>query len=301
MSHRPVLLNEVIQALAPKPGEFFVDGTMNGGGHAAEILKRILPGGRLLGVDWDKRILERGYSNVAERLEAPEEEVRRVLTTVHGNYADIPVTLSERALPKADGFLLDLGFSSEQLEGGGRGFSFQRDEPLYMTYDGSRKPVAEMLRELDEEELAKVIFELSGERFSRKIAKAIKAREKFGPIVSSGELAEVIRKAVPGSYERGRIDPATRTFQALRIYANDELGNLRRVLERLPEMMAKGGRVAVITFHSLEDKIVKEAFRELVKEKKAELLSKKPITASEEEIKENSRSRSAKLRALSVL
>ena len=206
---------------------------------------------------------------------------------------------------KADGLLIDLGFSSEQLAESGRGFSFEeahRDEPLLMTYDDSRIPVSAILRETDEKELANIIFELGGERMSRQIAKAIKDRERKGRrhIETSGELADVVRGAVSRGYEHGRIDAATRTFQALRIYANGELENLEKLLASLPQIVKPGGKAAIITFHSLEDRIVKNAFRTMAKESGAVLITKKPVSASREEIMKNSRSRSAKLRVIQL-
>jgi len=220
-----------------------------------------------------------------------------------GNYADLPVILETKKMGKADGLLLDLGFSSEQLENSGRGFSFNPPaggEPLIMTYDVGRKPVKALLRGLNIKELAKIIFELSGEKFAMRIAEAIKKREAIKPIETTEELCRAIRSAVPKNYEHGRIDPATRTFQALRIYANDELGNLKKVLDNLGKILKPGGRVTIISFHSLEDKIVKQSFREEENAGRLKILTKKPITPSASEIKENPRSRSAKLRAAQI-
>jgi len=200
-------------------------------------------------------------------------------------------------LGKANGLLLDLGFSSEQLEGSSRGFSFTKDEPLLMTYSDDSEPAKEVLRKLGTKELAKIIFELSGEKYAMRIAKAIKDRERVQPIKTTRELREVIVGAVPDNYERGRIDPATRTFQALRIYTNDELGNLKRVLGSMPRILKSGGRVVVISFHSLEDRIVKELFRDMARRGELQILTKKPIVPSTLEISQNPRSRSAKLRA----
>lgn len=297
--HEPVLLNEVLAALDPKPGDFVVDGTVDGGGHAEAIIAKIAPGGMLLGIDWDKRMI------AARERRALETKGRRGVEEryVHGSYADLPAILEREGLGKANGLLLDLGFSSEQLERSGRGFSFSDEaahEPLLMTYDDSMAPVAELLREAREEEVADAIWRFGGERMSRRIAKAIVERGRERPIITSGELAETVRRAVPRNYERGRIDPATRTFQALRIWANDELGNLERALANIREVVAPGGRVAVISFHSLEDRIVKQSFQRLSKAGRAELLSKKPIVPAREEITENPRSRSAKLRALMI-
>lgn len=289
--HEAVLLKEVLQELDPKPGEFFIDGTVDGGGHAAAIMEKIMPEGKFLGVDWDKQMIVARKKN---RKDAAREKY------IVGNYADLPAILKKEKLRKADGLLLDLGFSSEQLSRSGRGFSFGEsaaNEPLMMTYEDGRPSVAELLRSLKEEELANIIFEFGGERMSRRIAKAIFVRQKSHRITTSGELAEVVRSAVPGNYEHGRINPATRTFQALRIYANDELGNLEKVLAELPDILKSGGRVAIISFHSLEDRIVKRTFQALGKAGKLEITTKKPITASREEIAKNPRSRSAKLRA----
>ncbi len=292
--HVPVLLKEVLHYLDPKPGDFLIDGTVDGGGHAEAMVKKIMPGGLLLGVDWDSGMIE---AREAHRTYGRRERY------VQGNYADLPAILAREKLGKADGLFLDLGFSSEQLACSGKGFSFgedARNEPLIMTYDDTRSPVSEILRRLREEELANIIFEFGGERFSRRIAKAIKEHGRKKPVATSGELAEVVRGAVPKNYERGRIDPATRTFQALRIVANDELGNLQSVLQRLTEILKPGGRVAVIAFHSLEDRIVKQSFQVLAREQKIKILTKKPLTASREEIMQNPRSRSAKLRAARV-
>lgn len=268
--HTPVLLKEVLGLLDPKPGEFFIDGTSGGGGHAKAIESAVKPDGKILAIDWDK---------------------------TGENYADLPEILEKRNLPKADGLLLDLGFSSEHLESG-RGFSFEKDEPLLMTYDRGAKPLRQILKELAEKEIFKIIREFGEERFAGRIAKAIYERERRKPVETSGELAELVRYTVPRGYERGRIHPATRTFQAFRIYANHELENLEKILRNLAKVVKIGGRAAIISFHSLEDRLVKNYFRDYAKAGAAELLTKKPITASFDEIKANPRARSAKLRAL---
>ncbi|MEK9180057.1 MAG: 16S rRNA (cytosine(1402)-N(4))-methyltransferase RsmH [Patescibacteria group bacterium] len=296
MQHTPVLLKEVIKFLDPRPGEFIIDGTIDGGGHATAILEKITSRGIFLGLDWDKNILDSARKRIAEIRNSKSEILNTKIVLEQGNYADLPDILKRQKLPKADGLLLDLGFSSEQLESSGRGFSFEKDEPLIMTYSEERHPVAQILRELKENDLADVIFQFGGERMSRRIAKAIKERGKRKPIMTSGELAEIVRSAVPKSYERGRIDPSTRTFQALRIYANDELKNLEMALQNLPNVLKTGGRAVIISFHSLEDKLVKNYFRDYAKAGKMEILTKKPITVCEEEIRANARSRSAKLR-----
>ncbi|MEK7590486.1 MAG: 16S rRNA (cytosine(1402)-N(4))-methyltransferase RsmH, partial [Patescibacteria group bacterium] len=269
----PVLLNEVIKVLDAKEGEFFIDGTFGAGGHSAAIKEKIGVSGKLLTIDWDK---------------------------TGENFADLPEILKRKNLLKADGLLLDLGFSSEQLSTG-RGFSFQKNEPLLMTYDINAKPAKEILKELSKEELERIIGEYSQERFAERIAGEIKAREKIKPIETTQELVDVIKKAVPKNYERGRIHPATRTFMALRIYANRELENLEEVLKNIENILKPGGRIAIISFHSLEDGLVKNYFRKYATEGKMKILTKKPIIASREEIANNPRSRSAKLRAAQIL
>ena len=271
--HTPVLLKEVMGLLEPKAGEFFIDGTTGGGGHSRAIQEKIGPNGQLLAIDWEK---------------------------TGENYADLPQILADKNLGLADGLLLDLGFSSEQI-GGGRGFSFQTDEPLLMTYDPKAEPVKQILKRLTEEELAKIVKELGEERFPKRIARHIYDRERERPIETTMELAEIVRAAVPRSYEHGRIHPATRTFQALRIYANHELENLERVLKSLDSIVKPGGRVAIISFHSLEDRLVKNYFRDYAKAGKVRLLTKKPIQASREEAMANPRSRSAKLRCVELI
>lgn len=291
--HRPVLLHEVITFLDLRPGDFIIDGTVDGGGHAAAIAEAIGPMGTLLGLDWDEQLLERTRVRFSGC---------KSVTLLHGSYADLSEILRKNHFEMADGLLIDLGFSSEQLEASGRGFSFgeaARHEPLLMTYDDTRTPVWRILREESESSLADIIYEFGGERMSRRIAKSIKERERKDPIMTAGALAETVRKALPGRgrYERGRIDPATRTFQALRIYANGELENLKTLLKNLGDIVKPGGRVVILTFHSVEDGIVKRAFQSLAREKKIELITKKPVAATREEIKENPRSRSAKMRA----
>lgn len=299
--HRPVLLKEVIKFLDPKPGEFIIDGTVNGGGHAEEIIKRISPGGKFLGIDLDIDRIE----NLKKSFSAgktTEEKVFKKL--VRGNYADTKEILKNEKMGKADGLLLDLGFSSEQLEKSGRGFSFApsaMNEPLLMTYDRDAKPARELLKELGEKELAKIIFEFSGEKFAMRIARAIKNAGRKKNIETVGDIAEAIAAAVPRNYERGRINPATRTFQALRIYANDELENLKKILETLESVLNPGARVVVVSFHSLEDKIVKNIFKRHKDGGQLEILTKKPVIAEGEEIIKNSRSRSAKLRAARII
>ncbi|MDD4761618.1 MAG: 16S rRNA (cytosine(1402)-N(4))-methyltransferase RsmH [Candidatus Pacebacteria bacterium] len=286
MSHVPVLLKEVLENLKPEAGEFFIDCTLGDGGHAEEILEKLGKKGKMMLVDWDKESISRFKKKKTENTILKE-----------GNYADVKEFLKKE---KVDGFLADLGFSSRQLEESGRGFSFSRnsEEPLLMTYSDSEEPVSQILKRLTEKEIADIIYKYGGERYSRRIARAIKEQERKEKIETNGKLAEVVRRALPRGYERGRIDPATRTFQAFRIYANKELENLEKLLQILPEIMKSGGRAGIITFHSLEDGLVKKYFKNYEKEGRAILLNKKPIIASREEIEKNPRSRSAKLRII---
>jgi len=290
MEHVPVLLNEVIKILDPQPGEFFIDGTLGGGGHAREIIKKVEPNGKFLGIDWDNAAIGKFRSSVVSH--------KPSVILINDNYKNIPMILKEKKLGKADGVLLDLGFSSEQLTDSGRGFSFLRDEPLFMTYSKETKPAYRVLSEESESNLKQIIREFGEERFASRIARAIK---KNLPILNSGKLAAVVAGAVPGNYERGRIHPATRTFQAIRIFVNRELENLKIFLGEVPSILNPGARLAVISFHSLEDRIVKNRFRELKTEGLAELLTKKPMIAEAGEIRGNPRSRSAKLRAIKIL
>jgi 16S rRNA (cytosine1402-N4)-methyltransferase len=293
MKHKPVLLNEAVKLLDPKSGETFIDGTAGSGGHADEIIGKIGNSGKLLLVDWDKIN--------AENLEV-KFRGRGNVSVEEGNYADLPGILSKLNFPKADGLLLDLGFSSQQLEERGRGFSFSPsagEEPLIMTYSDESEPLKDFLMRVSSDELEKIIKEFGEERYARQIAKAITDNRQR--VKTNNDLAEIIRSAVPKNYERGRIHPATRTFQALRIYLNKELENLAKIIDELDEILAPGGRIAIISFHSLEDRIVKTKFRELSKKGRLKIITKKPVTAGPEEIASNPRSRSAKLRAAIVI
>lgn len=287
--HQPVLLTETIRILNPQPHEFFIDGTINGGGHAREILKHIGSQGFLLGVDLD----EEAIANLRRTM-----STQKNLILVNDNYKNMANILKKQKLKKADGILLDLGFSSDQLSERGRGFSFAVDEPLVMTYNDSSLPVSRILEKISEKELAEKIREFGGERLAGRVARAIKSNL---PIRTTGKLVEIIKRVLSPFYERGRLHPATRTFQALRIWANRELDNLTDFLREAPLFMNPGGRLAIISFHSLEDGLVKKYFNGWAKNGQAELLNRKPIIPSRAEIGKNPRSRSAKLRALRFL
>ena len=314
MPHQPVLLKEAIELLDPKPGEFFIDGTVGGGGHSSEILRRVSPGGTLLCVDWDKSAMERAREKISA-ISKFEFLISKVIL-VCGNYADLPEILKKQKLGRADGLILDLGFSSDQLESG-RGFSFGKDESFSMAYGEGQMAngltAVQIVNKFNEHDLADIFWKYGDERFSRRIAKNIVLERKKKPIKTTFDLVGIIRNSVPRNYERGRIHPATRVFQSLRIYVNDELGNLEKLLQNIDQIIKpKGrtlpnfakqnsvGRVATISFHSLEDRLVKNYFREMEKSGKAEILTKKPIVASKEEIQLNPRARSAKLRAIQI-
>ncbi len=244
-THRPVMLAEAMESLAVRAGGVYVDGTLGEGGHALGILQHSEPDGVVLGIDLDPRSVEASRERMGG--------YGRRAMAAHGSYADMQRIAGEYGIAEVDGVLLDLGFSSRQVEGAGYGLSFRRDEPLDMRYDPRGETAADMVNSLREEELADVIFRYGEERRSRVIARAI---VRSRPIVSTGELASVVTRAAGG--RRGGRHPATRTFQALRIAVNGELENLRRGLAAATDLLASGGRLAAISYHSLEDRIVKE-------------------------------------------
>lgn len=278
LSHIPVLATEVIEALAPAPGRVIVDGTLGGAGHTRLLLEE---GASVIGIDQDPYALNRA-----------REAALPGLTVVEGNYRDLPELLSGLGVSQVDGMLLDIGVSSFQLDDSGRGFSYHTDAPLDMRMSQSGLSAADVVNTLPEEELAAIIYEYGEDRHSRRIARAIvQAREK-APIETTVALADLVKRAYPG-FSRG-IHPARRTFQALRVHVNDELGALRDGLAAAEAVLAPGGRLAVISFHSLEDRIVKRFLRGSAT---LEPLTKRPVEASEEEQARNPRARSAKLRA----
>jgi 16S rRNA (cytosine1402-N4)-methyltransferase len=290
--HEPVMVAETVALLAPSRGGLFVDCTVGLGGHARALLDAGAT--RMLGLDRDPEALQIARA----RLEAFGDRVE----LVHADYRDLGRVLDEHQIAEVDGALADLGVSSMQLDAEGRGFSFRRDEPLDMRMDQSQGPtVADLLRDVDEEDLANVIFQHGEERFSRRIARAIVEARPSAPITTTGQLARLVRHAVP---TRGyqRIDPATRTFQALRIWVNRELERLDAFLADASERLRVGARLVVITFHSLEDRIVKHTFRALAQGRIAvRILTKRPLVPGEPELDRNPRARSAKLRAIERL
>ena len=292
VGHQPVLLEEVLQALQPRPGGAYIDCTVGDGGHAAAILERSAPDGRLLGLEADQAAV----AMAAGRL-APFGD-RVVL--IQRNFRHLDETTRQLQFPPAAGVLLDLGMSSRQLGASGRGFSFQHDEPLDMRFDPSvGLSAAELLNQLSEEAIADLLFQYGDERRSRRIARAIVQRRVTRRLARTADLVDAVQAAV--GPRRGRIHPATRTFQALRIAVNDELGALEAVLPKAVACLRAGGRLAVISFHSLEDRIVKRFIRSrAVASSEQDLLlldlSRRPVVASGSERAANPRARSAKLR-----
>ena len=286
-AHVPVMTDEVVTALHPEHGGVFVDCTVGLGGHARALLAAGAT--RLVGIDRDPAAL-------ALAAAALEEWGGRV-DLVHGDYRDAPRLLDERGIDAIDGAVADLGVSSLQLDGAGRGFSFQRDEALDMRMDTSRGPTAaELLGEVDERDLADVIYRYGEERRSRAVARAIVAARREAPLRTTAQLASIVRRVVG---RHGRIDPATRTFQAIRIWVNGELDGLDLFLRALCARLRAGARFAVVTFHSLEDRPVKHTFRALATEGDAlRLLTKKSLVPGDGEIRSNPRARSARLRAI---
>jgi 16S rRNA (cytosine1402-N4)-methyltransferase len=294
-SHVPVLLKEAIDFLAVRRGGTYIDATVGLGGHSYEIARRLGAPGHLIGLDKDPAALEIARRRLVGRSSVVGEQPDwPTVTLLHRSFAEVakgqrPATI--------DGLLADIGVSSLQLDNAARGFSFQAEGPLDMRMDPHSERTAEqVVNHLDERQLADVIYEFGEERRSRRIARAI-CRSR--PIRSTAHLADVISAAArPMNSESRRIHPATRTFQALRIFVNRELEDLQALLKAAPRILKPGGRVVVISFHSLEDRIVKNAFREGgIKDKYYRVLTKKPVTASEEESDRNPRARSAKLRA----
>jgi 16S rRNA (cytosine1402-N4)-methyltransferase len=289
IQHLPVLPGEVVHWLDPQPGQVVVDATVGIGGHAALLWPRIQPGGTLIAIDQDPAMI----AIARQRLPDPS------IGWVHRNFDDLPTILDELHIPKVDAILADLGFCSDQMGDPERGFSFQLDGPLDMRLDPTRgEPASALLRRSSEKDLADIFWQYGEERFSRRVARAIVEARQTTPIATTGQLAEIVRRCVPRSKGHG-IDPATRVFQALRIAVNDELGALERLLQVAPDCLKSHGKIAIISFHSLEDRIVKQAFRKtpiLVKE-----LTRKPVQASATEIALNPRARSAKLRVAEAL
>ncbi|MEK7134140.1 MAG: 16S rRNA (cytosine(1402)-N(4))-methyltransferase RsmH [Patescibacteria group bacterium] len=288
--HVPVLLHETIDLLALQPGAVVLDGTVGAGGHAEEIARRIGKTGTLICLDQDSDALARA----SLRLSTCAAKTH----FLHTNFRNIPAALDSLSIANVDAIVLDVGISSMHLESSGRGFTFQRDEPLLMTMAYPISEGVETARDIvnraREEDLADIFWKYGEERFSRRIARAIVEARKRSPIETSGTLAEIVTRAMP---RRGKRHPATRVFQALRIVVNDELGALSEGIAGGISRLSRGGRIAIISFHSLEDRIVKNMFRDAAKEGMLTVITKKPIVPTHAEAKKNPRARSAKLRA----
>lgn len=307
--HLSVMPEEVLLFLNPQPGGTYLDGTLGGGGHSGMILERCLPDGTLIGIDQDR-----------EALEAAGEHLKHFgisARLVHGNFGEAGTILDRLGINGLDGFLLDLGVSSHQLDSAGRGFSFLKDAPLDMRMDtGSGSTAADLVNSLPEHELARIIGEYGEERWAKRIAAFIATARRSAPVTGTLQLVDIIKGAVPRAKWEERIHPATRTFQALRIAVNRELEQLETGLRAALDRLRPGGRGVVISFHSLEDRIVKHIFREYAtgcicprnlpvcacgKKPQVRELTRKPAMAGEDELTLNPRSRSAKLRAVEKL
>ena len=303
--HIPVLQKEVIEYLKPKPNQNFIDCTIGEGGHAFAILEKILPNGKILGIDSTQELIS--------KLKKGIKKFKKNFILVCDNFVHLKEIVKKYKFEKVQGILFDLGMSSWHLEKSGRGFTFQRDEPLDMRYRrhfgrssklsaGKEGLTAEkIVNDWPEAKIEKILKEYGQERFARKIAREIVRARKIKPIKKTLHLVEIVKRATPSWYRRQRIHFATKTFQALRIAVNNELENLQKVLPQTLEILNKNGRLVIISLHSLEDKIVKNFFRENSKKGLFKILTKKPIRPSEVEKKVNPRSRSARLRAVTKL
>ena len=306
--HATVMPEETLSWLAPRGGGVYCDGTLGGGGHAERILEATAPGGRVVGIDRDEIALRAASVRL--------ERFGKRVTLVHGRFGDAAELLARMGVLPVDGFVLDLGVSSPQLDRPERGFSFQQEGPLDMRMDrGAGETAAELIARVSVDELATLLRRYGEERYAGRVARAIKEAAARGELSTTTELAALVARSVP-THERHK-NPATRTFQALRIAVNDELGELERFLERFPDLVRPGGRVVIIAFHSLEDGLVKHRFRELTQvsglpediarglgertRPRARILTRKPVVATDAEIDANPRARSARLRALEVL
>jgi 16S rRNA (cytosine1402-N4)-methyltransferase len=294
MTHIPVLKDESINGLDIKSGDIVVDGTLGAAGHTKEIIDRFENRVKIIAFDLDQEAIDRSEKLLKDK--------NKDITFVHRGFQEIDKALIELDIDYVDKIILDLGISSHQLEDSQRGFSFLKNEPLLMTM--REKPndtdltAYDIVNTWEEESLADIIYGFGEEKYSRKIAKKIVEERKNKEIKTTFDLVEIIEKAVGQHYKRLKIHPATRTFQALRIATNSELVNLEQVIEKSVKILKENGRLAIITFHSLEDRIVKKAFVKLKEKGLAKIITKKPIISSDEELKMNPRSRSAKLRII---
>jgi len=290
MIHIPVLLNEVIENLNPKLGQKYIDATINGGGHAKVILDRILPDGELLGIELDLQLFKKSL------LVFKKKPYVKNITIIHDSYVRLVEIADRKGFMNADGILLDLGMSSWHIEESGKGFSYNRLEPLDMRFHNEGLTAADILNTYSRENLEFIISEYGGEKFARKISQEIMRQRKNKPLESTFDLVEAIKESVPPWYRKHRKHFATKTFQSIRIEVNQEIKNIKLGLKEAIKTIKSGGRIAVISFHSLEDKIIKNQFRKWGKEGLGKIITKKPTSPSRAEIRDNIRSRSAKLR-----
>jgi 16S rRNA (cytosine1402-N4)-methyltransferase len=294
MVHQTVLLNEAIESLNLKPGSIFFDGTLGGGGHSAKVCQDFGHQVKIIATDRDSAAIARTSARI--------KDIKCDFNPVLSDYRQIKKILTERGITEIDAMLLDLGLSSNQLEESGRGFTFQKDEPLLMTFAEEKDQPAvtamEVVNDWQEETLADIIYGFADERYAKRIAREIVAERQNKKIKTTGELVEIIRRAVPAVYRHGKTHFATKTFQAIRVAVNDELGALHQGLQDGFESLKIGGRLSVISFHSSEDRLVKNYFRELKDAGMGKNIFKKPLTPTPEELSVNPRARSAKLRTI---
>lgn len=297
MTHVPVMMKEVLEVLPLAPGSVAVDGTLGMGGHALEMAKRISPGGLIVGLDWDKDMLNKARLRLSELRDV---EVQ----TFHSDYRDLPERLAFATQeagknPAADAVLLDLGLSNIHIEDPSYGISFLREGPLDMRMDRSKgEPAAAWLNRASAKEIEDVLFTQGDERWARRIATVIVERRKTRPLRTTTDLVECVHAAIPVAKRDRKLHPATRTFQAVRIHSNQELDELEEAMKRIAEVLKNGGVMCVLSYHSGEDRAVKHAFRDLHKSGRFEELYKKPLVPTEAEVKSNPKARSAKMRAL---
>ena len=287
--HLPVLLKETIEILNPQPNENFIDATFGEGGHSLQILERNKPQGKVLGIEIDKEIYERNK----ERF----KEVKRLIL-VNDSYTRLKEIIKENQFFEIKGILFDLGMCTFHLEESGRGFTYKKNEPLDMRFDLNQDlKAADILNYYSYNDLEKILREYGEERYASRIARAIIERRKEKKFETTFDLIDLLKKVLPKNYDNHRLPFPTRTFQALRIAVNNELDNLKKGISEALEVLKEGGVIVVISFHSLEDRIIKNFFKESQKQNKGEILTKKPLTPSKEEVINNSKASSAKLRA----